>query len=252
MTEKKTKRPRAMDYNPEEKNTILALFARHHEKLEGSFSNELSHKDKKKIREEITNAVNAISPTERSWDSISEKWGKLKRDVKVKAAKRRCDRAKEMRKTGGGECTTVDAEDLEFLTEQEQTIYHCIPLEKITGIIGGFASNVAASSTLRPTNDAPSTFKYQHDMPQVDRIRLRVDRIHLSVDWIHLSVDRIRPSVDRIRPSVNRIHLSVDQIRPSVDRIRPSVDRIRARLRQRNENVLRVLPEDAQDREEKP
>jgi len=83
----KPKRVRAPDYTEEEINIIRSNFIKYNETLSAKHSNECTQRDKDKIYKSILFEVNAVGVTERSIQSIKDKWQALKKTVKEKVAK---------------------------------------------------------------------------------------------------------------------------------------------------------------------
>ena len=132
----KPKRVRTPDYTEEEINIIRSNFIKYNETLSAKHSNECTQRDKDKIYKSILFEVNAVGVTERSIQSIKDKWQALKKTVKEKVAKSARLQRKERGKTGGGENPTLEDPDvLDGLNDDEKEILEVIPPEQIIGIL---------------------------------------------------------------------------------------------------------------------
>ena len=93
MAQNKPKRVRAPDYTDEEINVIRSSFIKHNATLSAKHSNDTTQRVKDKIYQSIRLEVNAVGVTERSLQSIKDKWQALKKTVKEK----QCTRAEKRR-----------------------------------------------------------------------------------------------------------------------------------------------------------
>jgi hypothetical protein len=161
MDHPKKKRIRARDFSAEEITVLRDLFIRHNSVLSGKHSNENTQKQKDKIYSEIVSQMNALGVSERSLQSIKDKWQAIKKAVKEKVSTGIRLKKREQTRTGGGENPTMDDPDiLELLTDAEKDILSVIPAEQIVGILGGFATDesIEKSDELpRPRSPRPSS-----------------------------------------------------------------------------------------------
>ena len=130
-----SKRARKADYTSSEIATLVRLFVENHDRLVGRFSNDLTHAQKVKIYENIKEQVNAVSTTERSLESIKDKWQTIKKALKQKLSNILAKKKKDVRRTGGGEPEVVLTDDdvARQLTDIEMLVYPLIPMESIAG-----------------------------------------------------------------------------------------------------------------------
>ena len=137
MTEKtKPKRNRKVDYSNDEIKVLVNSFVLHHDYLVGRFSSTITQAQKNERYGKIVQAVNAVSATERSLESIKDKWQTMKKNVKNILATLLAQKKKDLRITGGGEATvSLEDDDVtQKLTELEMLIYPLIPPEHYQGL----------------------------------------------------------------------------------------------------------------------
>lgn len=77
-------------------------FVRFNSVLSAKFTSTTTNREKKEAYDTILSAVNAVTSTSRSLDSIKEKWQSLKKNVKAKWTGHLYEAKKETGKTGGG------------------------------------------------------------------------------------------------------------------------------------------------------
>jgi hypothetical protein len=84
-----SKRPRKRNFTSNEVLTLIEEFTCRKDLLQSKFKSTITNQNKQKAWAEVTAAVNAVSPVERSVADVKEKWGKLASEARTQLRSRK-------------------------------------------------------------------------------------------------------------------------------------------------------------------
>ena len=134
------KRAGKRNFNSTERITLIEEFAARKDILQQKFKSSLTNKKKQEAWAEVTAAVNAVSPVERSVTEVKEKWSKLSSDARAQLC------ACKFPPTGSGK--VIEMPDLELF---EPMFENSDLIEGISMDVGGFESGEASQVKLYQT-----------------------------------------------------------------------------------------------------